>query len=259
MRPGDRAVVLASVVGGFLLGFLDFCWIKWLPYPFAELGNSTATWAVAAFFFGYWARSGWLRSALGAAVLLVVAVPSYYLAAALLQGDDLAVLWAPSSLVWMFFGVLAGVVFGTGGTWARGEGWRQVVGVALPAAVFFEEAARFAGKATDPTYGAGAWWNAGIDLALGLLIVVLTGGSHRRRALAVAVAVPLAGAILVSFAVASGTVSSAGASVRQVDALAAGELAVGGDNRVDEVGGHLVGAQHPRRLDSEVLVAVVLG
>ncbi|WP_405433111.1 DUF6518 family protein [Micromonospora sp. NBC_00617] len=220
MRPGDRTVALVSVVGGFLLGLLDFCWIKWLPFPFAELGNSTATWAVAAFFFGYWARSGRLRSALGAAVLLVVAVPSYYLAAALLQGDDLAVLWAPSSLVWMFFGVLAGVVFGTGGTWARGEGWRQVVGVALPAAVFFEEAARFAGKATNPDYGAGVWWNVAIDLVLGLLIVVLTGGSPRRRALAVTVAVPLAGAILVSFAVAGGTVSSAGAGAAGVARLA---------------------------------------
>ncbi|MGC4858554.1 DUF6518 family protein [Micromonospora sp. DT41] len=207
MRPGDRTVALASVVGGLLLGFLDFCWIKWLPFPIAELGNSTATWAVAAFLFGYWVRSGWLRAALGATVLLVVAVPSYYLAAALLQGDDLAVLWAPTSLVWMFFGVLAGVVFGTAGTWARGTGWRQVVGVALPAAVFFEEAARFAGKATDPDYSSGAWWNVAIDLALGVLIVVLTGRSHRQRALAVAVAVPLAAAILVAFALAGGALS----------------------------------------------------
>ena len=201
MRPGDRTVALASVVGGFLLGFLDFCWIRWLPFPVAELGNSTATWAAAAFLFGYRVRSGRLRAALGAAVLLVVAVPSYYLAAALLQGDDLTVLWAPSSLVWMVLGVLAGVVFGTGGTWARGAGWRQVVGIALPAAVFFEEAVRFAGKARNPDYSAGAWWNVGIDGALGLLIVVLTGGTHRRRALAVAVALPLAAVILVSFAV----------------------------------------------------------
>ncbi|MFJ6151099.1 DUF6518 family protein [Micromonospora profundi] len=207
MRPGDRTVALASVVGGLLLGFLDFCWIKWLPFPIAELGNSTATWAVAAFLFGYWVRSGWLRAALGATVLLVVAVPSYYLAAALLQGDDLAVLWAPTSLVWMFFGVLAGVIFGTAGTWARGTGWRQIVGVALPAAVFFEEAARFAGKATDPGYSSGAWWNVAIDLALGVLIVVLTGRSHRQRALAVAVAIPLAAAILVTFALAGGALS----------------------------------------------------
>jgi len=207
MRPGDRTVALASVVGGLLLGFLDFCWIKWLPFPIAELGNSTATWAVAAFLFGYWVRSGWLRAALGATVLLVVAVPSYYLAAALLQGDDLAVLWAPTSLVWMFFGVLAGVVFGIAGTWARGTGWRQIVGVALPAAVFFEEAARFVGKATDPEYSSGAWWNVAIDLVLGVLIVVLTGRSHRQRALAVAVAVPLAAAILVAFTLAGGALS----------------------------------------------------
>ncbi|MGA5306311.1 DUF6518 family protein [Micromonospora taraxaci] len=207
MRPGDRTVALASVVGGFLLGVLDFCWIKWLPFPVAELGNSTATWAVAAFFFGYWVRSGRLRAALGATALLVVAVPSYYLAAALLQGDDLAVLWSPSSLVWMFFGVLAGVVFGTAGIWARGTGWWQVVGAALPAAVFFEEATRFAGRATDPDYSSGAWWNVAIDLALGLLIVVLIGGSHRRRALVVAVAVPLAAAILASFALVGGALS----------------------------------------------------
>ncbi|MEU5910204.1 DUF6518 family protein [Micromonospora sp. NPDC047527] len=70
--------------------------------------------------------------------------------------------------------------------------------VALPAAVFFEEAARFAGKATDSTYSSGAWWNVAIDLALGLLIVVLTGRSHRQRALAVAVAVPLAGGLFSS-------------------------------------------------------------
>ncbi|MGC4750418.1 DUF6518 family protein [Micromonospora sp. DT201] len=210
MRPGDRTVALASVAGGFLLGFLDLCWIKWLPFPVAELGNSTATWAAAAFFFGYWVRSGRLRCALGAAGLLVVAVPSYYLAAALLQGDDLAVLWAPSSLVWMAFGVLAGVVFGTAGTWARGGRWRQVVGAALPAAVFFEEAGRFAGKSTDPNYSSELWWNVAIDLALGLLIVVLIGGSHRQRALAAAVAVPLAGVILAGFAVAGGIFSSAG-------------------------------------------------
>ncbi|MFG3689334.1 DUF6518 family protein [Micromonospora sp. NPDC047740] len=204
MRPGPRIVALTAVVGGFLLGFLDFVWIKWVPYPFAELGNSTATWAVAAFAFGYWARSGWLRSAVGAAVLLVVAVPSYYLAAALIQGDDLAVVWAPTSLLWMVFGVVAGVVFGIGGDWARGAGWRQVLGTALPAAVFFEEAARFARRADDPSYPSGSAWNVAIDVALGVLAVVLIGRSARQRALALAVAVPLAVIIFVGFALAGG-------------------------------------------------------
>ncbi|SCG50188.1 DUF6518 family protein [Micromonospora halophytica] len=202
MRPGDRTVALVALVGGFLLGFLDFVWITSVPYPFAELGNSTATWAVAAFGFGYWVRSSRVRAALGATVLLVVAVPSYYLAATLLQGDDLAVLWAPTSLLWMVFGALAGVVFGTAGTWARETGWRRVVGAALPAAVFFEEAARFVGKARDPDHPPGAEWNVAIDVALGVLIVVLIGGSHRQRALALAVALPLAVFISWGFAVA---------------------------------------------------------
>ncbi|WP_156313046.1 DUF6518 family protein [Micromonospora sp. HK10] len=197
-----------SVAGGVALGSLDFLWIKYLPYPFAELGNSTATWAVAAFFLGRWVRSGPLRAALAASVLLVVAVPSYYLAATLVQGDDLAVLWAPSSVLWMAFGVVAGVVFGVGGTWSRRDGWRQVIGAALPAAVFVEEAARFAGRANDPGYP-GAGWNVAIDLALALLLLVLVGRSNRQRALAAAVALPLAGVILVAFAVVGGSAASA--------------------------------------------------
>ncbi|MFI7429973.1 DUF6518 family protein [Micromonospora sp. NPDC049836] len=208
MNPGHRAVAGISVAGGVALGVLDFLWIKFLPYPFAELGNSTATWAVAAFFLGRWVRSGPPRAALAASVLLVVAVPSYYLAATLVQGDDLAVLWAPSSLLWMAFGVVAGVVFGVGGTWSRRAGWRQVVGAALPAAVFVEEAARFAGRVNDPGYP-GAGWNVAIDLALGVLLLVLVGRSHRQRALAAAVALPLAGLILVAFAVVGGSAASA--------------------------------------------------
>ncbi|MEU1685248.1 DUF6518 family protein [Micromonospora sp. NPDC005707] len=204
MRADHRAVALTAVLGGLLLGSLDFVWIKWVPYPFAELGNSTATWAVAAFAFGYLVRSGPVRAALGAAVLLVVAVPSYYLTATLLQGDDLAVVWAPTSLLWMAFGVLAGVVFGVGGTWARREGAWQVVGTALPAAVFFEEAARFAGRIGDPGRPPGAGWNVAIDVALGVLAVVLVGRSNRQRALALAVALPLAAVIFLGFAVAAG-------------------------------------------------------
>ena len=70
----DRRVGMVGVVavlGGFLLGVLDFVWIKVVPFPFGDLGNSSAVWAVAAFAFGYWVRSGWVRAAVGAAVLLV--------------------------------------------------------------------------------------------------------------------------------------------------------------------------------------------
>ena len=81
VRPA-AGVAVGAVLGGFLLGFLDFVWIRFVPFPFGDLGNSSAVWAVAAFAFGYGVRTGWVRAALGAAALLVVAVPSYYLATA---------------------------------------------------------------------------------------------------------------------------------------------------------------------------------
>ncbi|MGW0243126.1 DUF6518 family protein [Micromonospora chalcea] len=202
MPPSRRAVALVVPVAGFLLGFLDFVWIKWVPFPFAELGNSTATWAVAAFALGWWIRSGAVRAAVAAGVLLIVAVPSYYLAATLLQGDDLAVIWALTSFVWMAFGVVAGVVFGVAGIWARTDGWRRVVGTALPVAVFVEEALRFALKSGSYP---GAWWNVAIDLGLAVLLVVLIGRSARVRLLAAAVALPLAAAGALTFAAVAGS------------------------------------------------------
>lgn len=201
MPPSRRAVAFVVPVAGFLLGFLDFVWIKWVPFPFAELGNSTATWAVAAFALGWWIRSGAVRAAVAATVLLIVAVPSYYLAATLLQGDDIAVIWALTSFVWMAFGVVAGVVFGVAGIWARADGWRRVVGTALPVAVFVEEALRFALKSGSYP---GAWWNVAIDLGLAALLVVLIGRSARVRLLAAAVALPLAAAGAATFAVVAG-------------------------------------------------------
>jgi len=185
---------VAAIACGFALGFLDFVWIKFVPSPFADLGNSSAVWAVAAFAFGRWVvRSDAVRAAVGAAVLLVVAVPSYYLAAALIQHDDITVLWAPSSLLWMFFGVLAGVVFGTGGAWARAtSGWRRTVGAALPAAVLFAEAALQARRIGDPNYGDEPGWLAVIRAALGLLLIVVALRSVRQRAIVLGAAVPLA-------------------------------------------------------------------
>ncbi|MFJ6194781.1 DUF6518 family protein [Micromonospora sp. NPDC092111] len=197
MTVDRRAVAIGAVLGGFLLGFLDFVWIRFVPYPFAELGNSSAVWAVAAFVFGYQVRSGWVRAALGAVALLVVAVPSYYLVAALIQQDDISVVWAASSLLWMFFGVLAGVVFGVAGVWARAAGWRQTVGVALPGAVLFAEAALLARRIGDPDYGGGRVWSVVIAATLGVLLIVLVARTARRRALALAAALPLA---LVGFA-----------------------------------------------------------
>jgi hypothetical protein len=180
------------VVGGFLLGVLDFVWIKFVPYPFGALGNSSAVWAVAAFAFGYRVRSGWLRAGLGAAALLVVAVPSYYLAAVVIQHDDWASIWAPTSWVWMCFGVLAGLVFGVAGVWACASGWRQTVGVALPGAVLFAEAITLVRRIGDPNHGTAPLWPAVIETLLGILVITLVVRGSRLRLSALALAVPLA-------------------------------------------------------------------
>lgn len=202
-EPGHRHVALAALLGGLLLGSIDFIWIKYVPYPAGNLGNSSAVWAVAAFFFGRWVRTGALRAAVGAAVGLVVAVPSYYVTAALVQGDDWSVLWAPSSLLWMCFGVLAGVLFGVAGVWARAADWRRVVGPALPAAVLFAEAGLEIRRIGNPDYGDDPIWDALIKIALGLLVLVVAGRTNRQRALALATALPLALAGLGAFLLAN--------------------------------------------------------
>jgi hypothetical protein len=192
MRPDLRRVAGAVVPAGFLLGFLDFVWIKYVPAPFGDLGNSSAVWAVAAFACGYWIRAGRLRAAVAAAILLVIAVPSYYVAAALIQNDDWAVIWAPSSFLWMAFGVVAGVVFGIGGTWAHDRGRRRIAGLALPGAVLFAEAALHLNRIGHPDYGTAPIWDALINTALGVLVIALAARANRQRLLAVAAAVPLA-------------------------------------------------------------------
>ena len=193
MHPDNRRVALVAVLGGLLLGSVDFVWIKFMPWsPLADLGNSSAVWAVAAFGFGYWVRSGWLRAAVGAAALLVIAVPAYYAAAALIQGDDWSVLWMPTALLWMAFGVLAGVVFGVGGVRARGSGWQQIIGTALPGAVCFTEAALEVGRIGDESYGNEPIAHAVVRTVLGVLVIVLAARTNRNRLLSLATALPLA-------------------------------------------------------------------
>lgn len=203
MARDHRRVAVVAVVGGFLLGFLDFLWIKFMPAVVGQLGNSSAVWAVAAFWFGYRVRSGWLPAAVGAAVMLVVAVPSYYLAATIVQHDDLAMLVAPTSWLWMAFGVLAGVVFGVAGVWACGGGWRHVVGAAMPGAVLFAEAGLLAGRIGDPSYEAAhVGWGAALDVAIGVVVVAVAARSWRARLQALAAAVPLAVVGVAAFVVA---------------------------------------------------------
>ncbi|MCO8274451.1 DUF6518 family protein [Actinoplanes sp. TRM 88003] len=177
---------------GLLLGFLDFVWIKYLPWPFADLGNSMAVWAVAAFLLTWRVRWSMPVSIVGAIVCLVVAVPSYYLAAALIQNDDWSNLYNNTAILWMGFGVVAGIVFGAAGVIARAPGRLQTVAVGMPAAVLFAEAMIDVSRIGDPSYDTGDQLGViSVDVVLGVLITLWVGRSWRQRALGLLCALPL--------------------------------------------------------------------
>lgn len=173
--------MLVAPIAGLLLGFLDFVWIKFVPFPFGGLGNSIAVWAVAAFLLTWSRRRPMGPSIAGAVVMLVVAVPAYYIAAALIQGDDWSNIWAVTSFLWMGLGVVAGVVFGAGGVLARSPGRLRLPALGLPAAVLVAEAILRPG---DLAYVV-------VLALLALGVTVLVAPAWRDRALALAWAAPL--------------------------------------------------------------------
>ena len=178
----NRRVALVTAVAALLLGLVDLLLQKTLPYPLANLANSGAVWAVLAFLLGWWVRGPWWRSALAGAALLVAAVPAYYVSAWLVQDDDLAVVVSPPALLWMLFGVIAGAVFGTAGSWARDPGWRRLVGIASPGAVLAGEALALRGADVATAF---------LQLALGVLVILLVGRTARERLIAPVLSLPL--------------------------------------------------------------------
>jgi hypothetical protein len=196
-RRGVWVVAVVAVLAGLALGALDLLAQRTLPYPWANLANSSATWAIGAFAMGFWVRSGRWLPAFGGVVLLVVAVESYYLAATLVQNDDLANLWTASTLLWLVFGVLAGAVFGTAGGWARGRNRRlRGVGLALPGAVLLAEAAVLVYRSgnVDEVYRTHSLQTAAIEAVLGVVLVLLFARGTRQRLEGLAISVPLAAA-----------------------------------------------------------------
>lgn len=184
--------MIISVLAGIVLGVVDLLMQKTLPYPWANLANSSAVWAVLAFLLGYHFRTPWWRSTLAGTAMLVVAVPSYYVAAHLIQNDNLSNAWGGAALIWMFFGLLAGALFGFAGHLARRSDRPRVVGLALPAAVLFAEAilSPIGSRATTI-----------LQLILGVLVIALLGRGIRERLLVLAAAIPLAALGYVAFLV----------------------------------------------------------
>lgn len=190
----NRYASVAAPVAGLLLGALDFVWIKYVPFPFGALGNSLAVWAVAGFLFTYWSRWTWVRGIAAAVVMLVVAVPSYYLAAALIQGDDWANMVNVVALLWMGCAVIAGIVFGGAGIVARTPGRWRTAAQAVPGAVLVAEAVLAGRRIGDDNYGIEPLWSALLYLALAVLVTVLVSATWRQRLTAMLLTVPLGAA-----------------------------------------------------------------
>jgi hypothetical protein len=185
-------VAVATVLGGVALGAVDLLLQRVLPSPWANLANSSAIWALAAYGLGFWVRTPWWRAAIAGAGLLVLAVPVYYLAAALFLGDEVSVLVSRTALLWMAFGVVAGLVFGFGATLVRSSGWQQLAGVALPGAVLFAEALVAALRDGDSAYRRDQIETAIIEVVLGVLVVLVVGRAWRQRIGGLILSVPLA-------------------------------------------------------------------
>jgi hypothetical protein len=131
---------LIAVAAGLLLGPLDLWGQVNTPYPWANLFNSPAVWAAAAFAYARWVRN-LPAAAVGAVIMLTIGVEAYYLADVLVRGANQSNLTSPTAFVWLMGGVAAGLVFGIAGAWGgRDSGWRAVLGRSALPAVFGAEA-----------------------------------------------------------------------------------------------------------------------
>lgn len=191
---------LVAVVAGLVLGPVDLWGQVSAPYPWAHLFNSPAVWAAAAFAFGRWVRDQ-PAAPIGAVTVMVVGVEAYYLADVLLRDASSANLTSSTAAVWVFAGVLAGVVFGLAGSWAaERSGWRAVLGRSALPAVFGAEAVHNALRlANDPAdsrpddLGQFALLLAAVGIAA---LLMLLRGAERRTAIQVVAVTPVASVLV---------------------------------------------------------------
>ncbi len=140
-RPEATRPLLVALVAGAALGVVDLVLQLTLPYPWADLANSSAVWAVAALLLARALATDVVRSAVAGAVSLVVAVEAYYLLAIVLDKAGTASLVAPTTVAWMVMGVIAGAGFGVAGAFTRhGDTWLAAAGLGLGVAVLLAEA-----------------------------------------------------------------------------------------------------------------------
>lgn len=143
------AVLVTATVVGALIGPLDLAGQVHSPYPYANLFNSPAVWAAAAFILGRWATD-LVPAVVGAVVVMVVGVETYYAADVLVRGANTSNLWSTVAFVWLALGIGAGVCFGAAGALSTRIGtWTGAAASATLPAVFVSEAAHEATTSRD--------------------------------------------------------------------------------------------------------------
>ncbi|HET6153862.1 MAG TPA: DUF6518 family protein [Marmoricola sp.] len=120
-----RRLLLIPMAAGGTLGIVDLLAMTHLPYPWANLANSSAIWAVGAFALAAALRTDPVRAAIAGMVMMLVAVEAYYAFAAVLDLGTAHALLSSYARMWMVFGVCAGVPFGIAGSWLTGPLWWQ--------------------------------------------------------------------------------------------------------------------------------------
>jgi len=136
----DTRLLAVAATAGLLLGVGDLVWMLHVDAAWAEIANSSAVWAAGAFVLGAVLRTDPVRAAICGVVMMTVAVEAYYAYAASVDLANLSTLWSANSRMWLVFGVVAGVVFGSAGAWTSGTvRWQQVVGAATGAGVLLGE------------------------------------------------------------------------------------------------------------------------
>ena len=201
--------VLVAVAVGALLGPFVLAGQVHAPYPLANLFNSPAVWAAAAFGFGVWAQSR-MRAVLGAIVMEVVAVMAYYVADVVVRGSDASILVSMTALVWVVLGIGAGAIFGAAGAAVdHPSRVMRAVGIALLPAVFLAEAAHQmirhlttdAGSRPDDLVSTAIMSTA---LAAAALIWLLHGRGSGEQARTIGVTFALAAVGSIAYAVLAG-------------------------------------------------------
>ncbi|MCW2855728.1 MAG: hypothetical protein JWR52_1343 [Marmoricola sp.] len=190
-------LLIAPVVAGVALGVGDLVVMTHVAYPWANLANSSAVWAIGAFLLGAVMRTDPLRSAVAGVVMMVVAVEAYYGYAAFLNLAGVATVWSAHARMWMVAGVLAGIVFGIAGSWTSGYvWWQRVVGSAAGAGVLIGEALLI-WRHVDQAYGTfhvQIAQTAGFMTVLGIAVLI---GTSRRLSVLVPAAVTAVPASLI--------------------------------------------------------------